>query len=203
MLVNRRLGYGMAALIVVLACIAAGVVIVGSARTDLTAAAEAFSDRTQYMTVPGAADLELSRSGAYAVYYLSSYRQNQRPPELDCSLTARQTGTTVPLSEDYVPTRVSVGGRNLGVLIYSATVGHPGMYSMSCQYADGQPGQAATLAVGPNYLFEFLRGAWSVGRSLLGGLALICGGGALALFVVVVALLQSRARSRAAVAQAA
>ncbi len=201
---NRRLWYGIAALVLVLGFIGAGVATVLSVRADLPSVLKAFAEPTQYVSVPGSGELKLARSGAYAVYFQSSYRPTDRPPALTCSLTSKTTGQSISLADDFVPTNmnVRVGGRQLGVLIYSATIKDPGVYSVACRSIGGQLGSNASVAVGPNYVFEFLRGAWSVARSVLIGLALVFAASLLSLFVVVLALLQSRARSRAAVAAA-
>jgi hypothetical protein len=176
----RRLSYSAMALIPMLACLTAAAIIMSRLRTVIPQIAEIHYDRSQHIEIPGETNLELSREGAYAIYYIGNRDASVQvdwPPRLDCRLTLEGKGEDIPLVPDYVPTnRYCSGTRKcVGFLIFSTTIREPGLYTLSCVYPDGNGGPKLILAIGPNYIFEFLRIFWSMGDSLLGAVGVLCG----------------------------
>lgn len=191
---NRYL-WGIAAIVLMFGCLTAAMLFYNSGLIDYPSSiAEAYKSPLQTAEIPGEIDLELSRVGAYGVYY-EGYQgadvDSELPPALDCSLTSVRTGEDLPLVPDYVPTNryVTKGGRT-GVLIYSTTVEDPGLHTLSCDYPDGRVGPQLVLAIGPNYFWEFLRVAWSLGGPVLGGVGVICGSVILSISIALVALVR-------------
>ena len=175
----RHLWLGAALLILVIGCIAGLGLVITTLGSYPSLIAEAYNDPLQRVDIPGEADLELSRKGAYAIYY---ERQNgsstleERPPTLDCHLTSKMTGKDVPLVPDYVPSNQysTKDGDQVGVLIYSTTVEYPGYHTLSCGYPDGGENPELVIAIGPNYFFEFLRVAWKLRWAILGVVCIPC-----------------------------
>ena len=196
---NNRGWYGAAILVLMLGCLAAAIFTIPTLSTYPSLIAEAYKDPLQKVEVPGAVNLELSRKGAYAVYYKedgSSDSVAEQPPNLDCQLTSKMTDKDIPLVLDYVPTnRYETKDNRVGVLIYSTTVEDPGLHRLSCGYPDGRVSPKLILAIGPNYFFEFLRVAWNLGGSVLGGVGVLCASSTLAAVIAIVGFLRSRTQA--------
>lgn len=154
---------------------------------------QAFSEEQRQLNVPGAKDVTLTRTGAYGIYYvydLGAYQVEklQVPPAMDCSLTSKSTGAVKQAVPDYVETN-RYGDEDqdrMGVLIMSLTVDKPDDYTFACRYQDDIQGRETTVALGPNYAWEFLRVAGRIGLPLVGGTITLCGSLLLALFIVIV-----------------
>ena len=50
------------------------------------------------------------------------------------------------------------------------------------------------LAIGPNYYFEFLRVAWNMSGSILGGAGVLCGSFVLSLGIAAIAFFSNKKR---------
>jgi hypothetical protein len=201
MMRRNRLWYGVAALVLVLGCLAATILILSTLTSYPSLIKEAYKSPLQKVEVPGEADIDLRRKGAYGVYYeghRGAYIHAEWPPTLDCSLTSRTTGDDIPLVSDYVPTNrySSKDGSRVGVLIYSTTINDPGSHRLSCDYPDGRHGPTLILAIGPNYFFEFLRVAWNMGGPLLGGAGVLCGSFVLSFGIAAFVFLRTRKGGR-------
>lgn len=193
MIRRHRLWYGVAALVLVSGSLTAAVLIISTLTSYPALIREAYKSPLQKIEVPGEADIDLRRKGAYGVYYETAHVPTEGPPVLDCSLTSRTTGDDIPLVSDYVPTNryTSKDGNRVGVLIYSTTIKEPGLHTFSCDYPDGRVAPKLVLAIGPNYFFEFLRVAWNMGGSILGGAGVLCGSFVLSFGIAAVALFRS------------
>jgi len=205
--------YGLAALALVFGCLVATAILYPGTR-DLPASISRAHDlnRLTQITVPGSADLTLSRTGAYAVYY--EYHSvidgvehigNEKPPTLECSLALKATGREIPLAPDFVETnRYSAGmgrgkGMRAGVLIMSTTIDEPGDYTFSCRYPDGREQPGIVLAVGQNILWEDIGILTRTASSVLGGLAILGGSGVVAIVTAAVVAVKRHQSKRAAV----
>ena len=205
--------YGLAALALVLGCLVAAAILYPETR-DLPASISRAHDlnRLTQIIVPGSADLTLSRTGAYAVYYEYrsvvdgvEYVSSETPPTLECSLTLKATGREIPVVPDFVETnrysaRMGKGkGKRAGVLIMSTTVDEPGDYTFSCRYPDGREQPEIVLAVGQNILWEDIGILTRTAGSVLGGLAVLGGSGVVAIVIAIVIAVKRRQSKRAAV----
>jgi hypothetical protein len=196
-MINTRCLWGIAALVLLFGCLIAASIIMSAFRDARPQIAEVHQNRSQHVEIPGEVDLELSRKGAYAVYYVrhkGAYIHAEWPPRLDCGLTSKKTGEDIALVPDYVPTNRywTNDGNQVGVLIYSTTVKNPGLYTLSCNYPNGREGPKLVLAIGPNYILEFLRLAGRMGGSLLRGAGVLCGSFVLSIGVAVLAFVGRR-----------
>ena len=205
--------YGLAALALVFGCLMAAAITFLGARDLPASIAEAHDlDRLTQIIVPGSADLMLSRTGAYAVYY--EYHSvidgvehigSEKPPTLECSLTVKATGREIPVVPDFVETnrysaRMGKGkGKRAGVLIMSTTIDDPGNYTFSCRYPDGREQPEIVLAVGQNILWEDIGILTRTAGSVLGGLAVLGGSGVVAIVIAIVIAVKRRQSKRAAV----
>jgi len=192
--------YGLAALSLVFGCLAATAIFYLATRGLPTSIAEAHDlSRLTQVVIPGSADLMLSRTGAYAVYYEYhsvlggvEYAGSETPPVLECSLTLKAKGREVPVVPDFVETnrysaRLGKGrGKRAGVLIMSTTIDDPGNYTFSCRYADGREQPEIVLAVGQNILWEDIHIMARTAGSVLGGLAVLCSSGVVAIVIAII-----------------
>jgi hypothetical protein len=144
--------------------------------------ADAYGEGQHRLSVPGSKEIKLTRTGAYGIYYeynlmSTSVDPPPLPPEIDCSLTSKSTGAKMEAAPDYVETNRywSKDRDRTGVLVMSITVDEPDSYTFACNYPDGRISPKLVLAIGPNYFFEFLRVAWNMGGSILGGAGVLCG----------------------------
>jgi hypothetical protein len=198
MIIRHRLWYGVAALVLVLGCLAAAILIISTLTSYPSLIKEAYRSPLQKIEIPGEADIDLRRKGAYGIYYETAHVPTEGPPALDCSLTSKTTGDDIPLVPDYVPTnRYSTkDGDRVGVLIYSTTIEEPSLHTLSCDYSDGRISPKHVLAIGPNYFFEFLRVAWNMGGSILGGAGVLCGSFVLSFGIAAIAFSRTRKGGR-------
>lgn len=147
-----------------------------------TMIADAYRQDQHHLTVPGSKDVKLTRTGAYGIYYeyslvAAAVDHPEMPPAIDCTLTSKSTGAEASAVPDYVETNrywsKEQGG--LGVLIMSLTVAEPDTYTFACHYRDGRLEPEVTVALGPNYVWEFFKVAGKIGLSLAGALTTSCG----------------------------
>jgi hypothetical protein len=143
--------------------------------------ADAYRERQHHLTVPGAKEIHLSRTGAYGIYFehnltSSIYPEVENPPEIDCTLTSQTTGAAIEAVPDYVETnRYRSKDLRAGVLIMSLTVDKSGTYAFACDYQDGRTEPEIEIVLGPNYFWEFLRVAWKISLPLMGSSSILCG----------------------------
>jgi hypothetical protein len=155
---------------------------------------EAYNERQHQLTVPGAREVKLTRSGAYGIYFVhdllsSTYPEMEIPPAIDCTLTSKATVTVIEATPDYVKTnQYRTKDLQAGVLIMSLTVEQPGTYSFACVYRDGRSEPEILVALGPNYFWEFLRVASKIGLPYIGATSLFCGSLWLALLLSIVGI---------------
>jgi len=154
--------------------------------------ANAYEEDQHQLTVPGSKEVKLNRTGAYGIYFVSSWQDSlqMQPPALACSLTSHSTGEEVDAVTDFVETNRYWSNKEgiSGVLVMSITVDNPDTYTFECRFQDGSLQPKITIALGPNYYWEFLRVAWKIALPLFGGIGVLCGSILLALlFVIVVA----------------
>jgi hypothetical protein len=187
-------------LVLLLGCLIGNILTISTLSSYPSLIKEAYCGPLQKIEIPGEAEVDLHRKGAYGVYFETANVPPIAPPMLDCRLASKTSGEDVPLVPDYVPTnRYSTqGGRRVGVLIYSTTIKDPGLHTLSCDYADGKVGSKQALAIGPNYYFEFLRVAWNMAGSLLRGVGVLLGSVVLSIGIVIFLLLGSRYKRAAA-----
>jgi hypothetical protein len=195
---NKRKGnyvwYGVAALVLVSGLATAGFMTASSLTSYPALIGEAYKSPLQRVEAPGEGVVDLTREGAYGVYLETDYVPTEGPPAIECRLTSEATSENIPLVKDYVPTnRYSTkDGKRVGVLIYSTTINEPSLHTLSCDYPDGRVGPKLVLAIGPNYVFEFLRVAWNMSGPLLGGVGILCGSLVLSLCIAGAVFLRTR-----------
>jgi hypothetical protein len=195
--------YGLGALILLIGCLTSTAILFFGARDFPVAIAEAYDlNSLTQIVVPGSAELTLSRTGAYAVYYEHrsvvdgvEYINGETPPSLDCALTMQTTREEIPLVPDFVETNeYSTKDRvREGKLFMSTTVNEPGNYTFSCQHPDGSDQPEYVLAFGQNLFWEFLRAIAGAAGSVLGSLTVIIAAG-IAATVIVIAVAVKRRR---------
>lgn len=173
--------YGFAAIALVLACFLTTVVVYQTF-PSLPGALEEKVDigNLTQVVVPGSADINFSKPGAYGVYYEYrslvkgvNFETSRQPPSLECALTSRSTGAAVPAAHDFVETNTysSKDQKRAGVLVMSINVDDPGIYTFACQYPDGSLRPEIVVAVGPNLMWEFFNILAKAGGSILSGIA--------------------------------
>jgi len=158
-----------------------------------TMIADAYGEGQHRLTVPGSKDIKLTRTGAYGIYYEYSPVSDSvdfplLPPEVDCSLTSKSTGAEMEAAPDFVTTNRywSKDRDRTGVLIMSITVDEPDSYTFACRYQDGNREPEIVIALGPNYIWEFLSIAVRTVVSTVAGLGVLFGSGVVAMIAVIV-----------------
>ena len=160
-----------------------------------TLIADAYREEQHHLNVPGSRDINLTRTGAYGIYYeyslvSSVYPDEGLPPAIDCSLISESTGTEIEAVPDYVKTnRYRSKDLHTGVLIMSITVEEPDSYSFACNYQDSSTEPEIVVALGPNYIWEFLRVAGRISLSLFLGICTLSGSILLALIILIVVII--------------
>lgn len=158
-------------------------------------------DNLTQVVVPGSKEITFPEGGAYGVYYEYRsvvdgvvYTGSERPPALACSLTSRSSGDEVAVVPDYVPSNAySTRDRaRVGTLMGSITIKEPGRYRFACEYPEGSSSPKVVLAVGPNFVWEFLGIAARTVATVAAGLAALLGSGLLAAVVVIVVTVKRR-----------
>ena len=159
-----------------------------------TMIADAYREKQHRLTVPGSMKVNLLRTGAYGIYYESSRvaasTENyvKVPPEIQCTLTSTSTEKTTQAVPDYVESNRywSKDKDGLGILVMSLTVDQPDTYIFACGYADNDTQPEITVALGPNYFWEFLRVSSKIALPLLGSIAIFLGAALLATLLLIV-----------------
>ena len=95
---------------------------------------------------------------------------------------------------DYVETNRywSKDQGDIGVLIMSITVNDPDTYTFTCHYQNGNKEPEITVALGPNYVWEFLRVAGKIALSMYVGAITFCGSILIGMIVVVLVAIKRR-----------
>jgi hypothetical protein len=188
---TRRL-FGLAVLILLAGMLTSALLFKQSGISRYTSLiADAYREAQHHLTVPGAKEVKLTRTGAYGIYYEHSLvaaavdPRTEIPPAIECSLTSQSTGAKIAAVLDYVETNrywpKEHGGT--GVLMMSITVDQPDAYTFACNYQDGSTEPEIVVALGPNYFWEFIRVAWKISFPVLGGISILCGSFLLALLL--------------------
>ena len=135
--------------------------------------------------VPGSAEINFSKPGAYAVYYDYrsdingvSYVRAQKLPRVDCQLISKASGEEIPLEATYVEGEIytTQNKERAGVLMNNISINQPGIHEFSCRYLDGRSNPQIVLAVGPNIIWEFFNvAAKPVAAIVCGGLVFTVG----------------------------
>ena len=191
----NRWAFGFAALALVLGCMLTMSIVYQTFPNIPSALEERVNlDNLTQLVVPGSADINFAKSGAYAVYYEYrsvvngvKYETGKQPPSLECNLTSKKTGAKVTAVPDFVESNTygSKDQERIGVLIMSITIDDPDIYTFACQYRDGRTQPEIVVAVGPNFLWEFFNIFAKVGGSILSGMAIFF----LAVLVIIIVIL--------------
>lgn len=150
------------------------------------------------VVVPGKSQLTLTQPGKYTIFHEHRsvvgnkiYSTGEDISGLECSLVSTPAGSEIALTPSTVSSSYSIGGRS-GVSFLDFQIDSPGTYELSAQYAEGQEGPEAVLAVGQGF-------AGDIVATVFGGLGIVFGSIGLAVAIVVITLIKrSNAKKRAA-----
>jgi hypothetical protein len=193
--------YGIAVLVLLLGLFVSGWIIKGSGLERYPALIKrVIGEEQHHLRVPGSVVVNLTRTGAYGIYYensLVSATVNPRlmiPPAIKCSLTSQSTGAKVNAVSDYIESNRywSQDQGRYFVLIMSITIDKPDTYTFTCDYLDGRSEPEIPLALGPNYIWEFLKVTGKVALPLLGGTGVLCGSFLLAAIILLLVWIRRR-----------
>jgi len=161
--------------------------------------ADAYRGDQYHLSVPGSKDVNLTRTGAYGIYYeynltSSTADYPRTPPAIECSLKSKSTAEETEAVADYVETNTywSKDRERRGVLIMSITVNESDTYTFACHYQDGSKDPEIVVALGPNYFWEFLRVGGKISLSMFGAMTAFCGSILIGLIIVVVVAIKRR-----------
>ena len=197
--------YGLALLIPVLAC-AVTTFLVYRNVPKLPGALEATGvNNLTRVTVPGSAEINFTKSGAYAVYYEyrsvingKSYVRSKYPPNITCQLRSKTTGKDIELASPHAEGDMyaTQNQERVGVLLKSISINHPGVHVFSCRYSDGRSNPQIVLAVGPNIIWELFNiAAKPVAAIVCGGFVFISALGISILFIGLVAFKRHQSKN--------
>jgi hypothetical protein len=156
--------------------------------------------------VPGSTEVYFPEAGAYAVYYEYrseidgvSYVRSQFPPMMNCQLVSKKTGEYIQLASPNVMGEIySTGSKGrAGVLMKSISINQPGYHDFSCRYLDNSSRLQSVLAVGPNFIWEFINLAAKPVGAMVCGMFVFLGVGVIsAIMVIIVALKRHQSNRR-------
>ncbi|UCD41205.1 MAG: hypothetical protein JSV69_11550 [Chloroflexota bacterium] len=149
------------------------------------------------VVVPGSAEVNFPKVGAYAVYYEYrsvingvNYVRDKYPPFISCQLRSKATGENIELASPQAEGDIysTQNRERAGVLFKSISINQPGVHTFSCRYLDGRSNPQIVLAVGPNMIWEFFNiAAKPVSAFFCGGLVFLIALGLSILFIAIVA----------------
>jgi hypothetical protein len=192
---NKLTWFGISVLFLCTGLISAALIAILTLRFYQPKLSEIHQHPSQQFEFPGEYELDLNRKGAYAIYYIrnkDSSNLKQWPLSIHCQLISKKTNGSIPLVPDYVPSNRNCSqiSECTGVLVYSTTVNQPGLHTFSCTYPEDQKEPKIILAIGPNYVFEFLRLIWNIRWSILSIPCVLCFFSTTAIISVVIALIK-------------
>ena len=160
---------------------------------------EAYGEEQYRLNLPGSREVILTRIGAYGIYYennpvSSNAEQINIPPAIKCSLTSQTTGKIIEASNDYVPgNRYWLQDRSMeAVLVMSISVNKADRYEFKCDYMNDKTGPQLTVALGPNYIWEFIRVAGMIIFPLFNGIVLVCSSNLIGIILIIVGVIKQR-----------
>jgi hypothetical protein len=135
--------------------------------------------RVQQVVAPGRAELTLSTSGDYTIFYEYRsvignrvYSTGEDVPGLECTLTSKAIGATVPLKDSTLNSNYTFGGRS-GRSVFDFYIDRPGTYELTSSYREGRKGEEVVLAVGPGDIaMKMVKMAFLAVGILLGSIVL-------------------------------
>jgi hypothetical protein len=197
--------YILALIIPIFACMATTLLVYRSV-PKLPGALDTLGTKNlKQVVVPGSAEINFLKPGAYAVYYEYhsvidgvSYFRDEYPPNIRCQLRAKVTGETVKLAPSNVEGNVYTTQypERAGVLFKRISIDQPGDYTFSCQYPDGRAYPKNVMAVGPNLVLEFFNVAFKpIAAILFGSFAFVSACGMSILIIGFVAFKRHRSKN--------
>lgn len=155
-------------------------------------------DNLTRVIVPGSAEINFPKEGAYAVYYEYRsvmngvrYYREEYPPTINCRLTSKATGQDIELASPHAEGDMysTQNRERVGVLMKTISINQPGVHIFSCRYADDRSEPQIVLAVGPNFIWEFFNlAAKPVAAIVCGGSVFIAALGISIVIIGVVAI---------------
>ncbi|MFN2215261.1 MAG: hypothetical protein ACK2UE_19490 [Anaerolineales bacterium] len=158
--------------------------------------------------VPGSAEINFPRSGAYSIYY--EYRSDiygvryvraQNLPRIICQLTSKASGEEIELESTFVEGEIytTQNKERAGVLMNNISINQPGVHEFSCRYQDGRSNPQIVLAIGPNMIWEFFNLAVKPVAAIAAGLIVFFFMSVISLCIVIfVAIKRNQSKNRLA-----
>jgi hypothetical protein len=141
------------------------------------------------VVVPVKSEIMHPEAGKYTIFYEYQsvvgnrlYFTGESLSGLHCTITSKMRGSRITLSRPRTRSTYSFGGRK-GVSVLEFKIDQPGMYEFSASYPKGQEGPEVVLAMGRGFMKKLI-------GTILGGLAIFFGSGAIPIAIVVVTLLK-------------
>jgi hypothetical protein len=201
--------YLLALLLPVLACGMTAILIYRNVPTLPGALETTDINNLTQVVVPGSAEINFPKAGAYAVYYEYrsaingvNYVRDKFPPRIKCQLRSKATGDDIELASPHAEGDIysTQNRERVGVLINSISINQPGVHTFSCRYADGRSNPQIVLAVGPNIIWELFNiAAKPVSAIVCGGFVSITALGISILIIGFVALKRQQSKKILAV----
>lgn len=197
--------YLLALLIPVLACGVTAILIYRTVPVLPGALEDISMNNLTRVVVPGSAEINFTKPGAYAVYYEYrgvingvSYISHKYQPRINCYLRSKATGENIELASPQAEGDMysTQNNERVGVLFKTISINDPGGHSFSCRYTNGREEPQIVLSVGPNIIWEFFNiAAKPVSAFVCGGLMFIPALGISILIIGLVAMKRNRSKS--------
>jgi hypothetical protein len=137
--------------------------------------------KLQQVVAPGKAEITLSESGDYTIFYEHEsvignrvYSTGEDVSGLECVLVSKPLGTPVELSRSTVDATYSFGGRS-GKSVFDFHIDRPGVYELASRYPPGREGPVIVLAVGHGVTMGILTTVFAALGIFFGSIALSLG----------------------------
>lgn len=198
-----RWSYVLALLIPIFVCLGTALIVYGNV-PKLPGALEALGVKNlTQVVVPGSAEIQFPKTGAYAVYYEYrsvidgvSYFRDEYPPSMRCQLISKRSGEVVKLAPSTVEGNVYIYPERAGVMFKRIDIDQPGVYNFSCLYPDGRLYPKNVMAVGPNLVLEFFNAALKpIAAMLFGSFAFVFSGVISVLIIAFVAIKRHQSKN--------
>jgi len=150
------------------------------------------------VVAPGTTVVDLKKSGSYTIFYEyqsevngQSYSTGQDLPNLLVSIKGVDSGEVIDVNQPGSSSTYSLGPDS-GISVLKFKIDHPGSYTFTTSYQNGQTGPDVVLAIGQGFTANLIGGI----ASIFGSVAVFCGSTMIAIILTLVVFFLRQRRPR-------